>query len=726
MHTLPRRFTTLLVAAFFAVSFATAHAVIDGLDDTDIPAATDKQSRTIKLLMHLIDKSHYHKRALNDEFSEKVLDTFIERLDPGRNVFLQTDIAQFKVARYQFDDFIRNGTLAPVFHIFKIMRMRMEERVEFALARLDKPFDFARDETYLFDRSDAGWASNVDALNDLWRKRIKNDILNLRLAGKDEADIRDTLQRRYTHMARRTRQFTGNDVFEIFANAYTTTIEPYTGYFSPRSRENFDIQMRLSLEGIGAILQMENEYTQVRRIIPGGPADLGRELKAEDRIIGVAQGDDKMVDIIGWRIDDVVKLIRGPKASIVRLEVLPGEDLDGQSKIIAIKRDKINLEDQAAKKRLLRVDTPQGETTIGVIDLPSFYVDFDGQRKQLPDYRSTTRDVRKLIGEFAPDKIDGLVIDLRGNGGGSLVEAISLAGLFIDQGPVVQVRDARGRVKIERDPDPTLVYDGPLAVLVDRYSASASEIFAGAVQDYRRGVIIGEPTFGKGTVQHLVDLERYARNDGNIGQLKITTAQFFRVSGDSTQYRGVVPDIAWATNTVDDDPFGERAHDNAIPWRRINATPFRRFRQPLQPAVFEQMRKLHAARVEASAEFEYAIAAEEMNAESRRKKRTSLNEAVRKKERENRDAKRLELENRMRAALGRDEVESVAALDLELEEKTKAGEADRIAQEPDVYLREGGHVLSDYLHALKSPAARGAFAENPNGQSGESSGLSNF
>ncbi len=687
-----------------ALAFATpllVHGTIAGLEDTEKPVANAEQSRTLKLIHYLIGKTHYRQVPLDDAFSDTVFELYMERLDPSRNTFLQSDIDQFETLRYQFDDFIRTGALQPSFLMFEILRTRVEQRVEYALARLDDPFNFTIDETYLFDREDAQWAASTRELDDLWRKRIKNDIINLRLADKDEADLFDTLKQRYTHMARRIRQFNSEDVFAIFVNAYINAIEPHTSYFSPRASENFQIQMSLSLEGIGAVLQTDNEYTQIRRIIPGGPADLGRELKAEDRIIGVAQGDQEIVDVIGWRLDDVVELIRGPKASIVRLEILPGgDDPDSQPRVISLQRDKINLEEQAAKKRTLEIETGDGKSTIGIIDLPSFYVDFDGQKANLPDYRSTTRDVRKLLGEFNPGEIDGLVIDLRDNGGGSLVEAIALTGLFIEQGPVVQVRDARGRVKIDRDPDPKIIYDGPLAVLVDRYSASASEIFAGAIQDYRRGIIIGEPTFGKGTVQHLVDLNRYAKTDHSLGRLKVTIAQFFRINGDSTQHRGVIPDVLWPT--ADNDDSGERALENAIPWRQINRAAFRHFRDQPPATVLAHVLRQHESRVRMDPEFQYFMEVKAMNDERRQNKFVSINQTTRELERTERDAQLLELENRKRHALGEEEVASVELLDQENEERSVD---DANEQELDAFVREGSHILSDYLQALEFPNA---------------------
>ena len=690
-----------LLAGVALVAIPPGHAAIAELETTEAPQPKAKQARTIKLINHLITNSHYRKRSLDDSFSETVLEAYLDRLDPTRSLFVRSDIDQFEKLRHSFDDYIRDGNLQPAFVIFNVLRIRIDQRVEYALARLDQPFDFTLDEHYLFDREEASWADDMQQLDELWRKRIKNDILSLRLTeGGDQADILDTLKQRYTHLARRTRQFKSEDVFQTFVNAYINSIEPHTSYFSPRASENFNINMRLSLEGIGAVLQTDNEYTKVRRVLPGGPADLAGELKAEDRIIGVAQGEEEIIDVIGWRLGDVVELIRGPTASIVRLEILPGgTEPDSHTRVISIQRDKINLEDQAAKKRILDIETQQGKSTIGVIDLPSFYVDFSGQKNNLPDYRSTTRDVRKLLGEFQSQGIDGLVIDLRGNGGGSLGEAVSLTGLFIAKGPVVQVRKTDGQVVVNRDPDPKIVYDGPLAVLVDRYSASASEIFAGAIQDYRRGLIIGEPTFGKGTVQNLVSLNRFVEDEGDLGQLKITIAQFFRINGDSTQHRGVIPDISWPT-TGNGDSSGERAYENAIPWRQINSAAFRYFQDMPEAAVFDSVRGLHQQRIRQNPEFQFFMDVEKINEQSRNRKVITLNETTREREREQRNNQRLELENDMRQALGRTVVESMEMLEQEREQQFKDAEEDRNAQEPDAYLLESGSILNDYLYSL--------------------------
>ncbi len=670
-------------------------AEIAALEDTDIPVSNEKQQRTLKLINYLIDKSHYRSVELDDAFSERVLDSYLEQLDPGRSYFMAADIEQFSRLRFQFDDFIRQGSLKPAFAIFSIFRTRVDQRVEYALERLGEPFDFSIHEEHVLDREDLPWAVDGDEMDEIWRKRIKNDILSLRLTGKSEDEILQTLDRRYTHIARRTRQFKSDDIFQTFTNAYVNSIEPHTSYFSPRATENFKINMRLSLEGIGAVLQTDNEYTRVRRVVPGGPADLDGELKAEDRIVGVGQGDEDMVDVIGWRLDDVVGLIRGPKNSTVRLEVLPGESgPHGETEIISIVRDEIRLEEQAARKRILEVDSEGSGARIGLIQLPSFYVDFDAMHSGDPQYRSTTRDVRHLLEEFRRDDIDGLVIDLRGNGGGALSEAIALTGLFIRQGPVVQVENSGGKIQVDRDPDPEIVYKGPLAVLVDGYSASASEIFAGAIQDYHRGIIIGEPTFGKGTVQNLINLNRFSNSSDDLGQLKVTIAQFFRVNGDSTQYRGVTPDLEWTTAETE---FGERAYENAIPWRHIREALYVPFDHTngSSEMVLGMLRERHLERIEHDPEFAYHSEISRINQEQRDTKSVSLHEAIRQEDLRLLEDRRLDLENRKRTALGKQPFEDVDALEkFDLAEQRRP-ESER---EPDIFLRESVRILSDYIY----------------------------
>lgn len=683
------------VTALYTLSVPDVRAEMAVLGETAVPSSNAKQQRTLKLINYLIDKSHYRTVNLDDTFSAEVLEAYLDQLDPSKSFFLQSDIDQFSRLQTEFDDFIREGTLKPAFAIFSIFRTRVEQRIEFALDRLTMDFDFTLEEAYQLDREEAKWAKDTVELDDLWRKRIKNDILSLRLAGKEEKEIWTTLDRRYTHIARRTRQFKSEDVFQTFVNAYVNSIEPHTSYFSPRESENFKINMRLSLEGIGAVLQTDNEYTLVRRIVPGGPADMGGILKAEDRILGVGQGSSDIVDVIGWRLDDVVELIRGPKASVVRLEILPGESgLESDTEIIEIVRDEIRLEEQAARKKTLDITTENSKARIGLIELPSFYVDFDGMHSGDSDYKSTTRDVRKLLLEFKSEGIDGLVIDLRGNGGGALTEAIALTGLFIPQGPVVQVENSGGNVQIDRDPDPEIIYEGPLVVLVDGYSASASEIFAGAIQDYRRGFIIGEPTFGKGTVQNLVNLNRFARNDGNLGQLKVTIAQFFRINGDSTQFRGVTPDLIWPTSDPESE-IGERSYDNAIPWRKITKAKFEQFQSGLSEDILESARAQHVERIKNNPEFRYYMEVSDINRERREIKTVTLNEVARRSERGVRDQERLDLENRKRAAIGEEIFADIDALEEFDKAEQKRTESD---QQPDPFVLESARILGDIIH----------------------------
>jgi len=456
----------------------------------------------------------------------------------------------------------------------------VEQRIEYAEALLESTteFDFTVDESYGFDRSEAAWAAENAELDEIWRKRIKNDWLGLKLAEREVDDIRGTLIKRYGMIRKRVSEFNGSDVFQFFMNAFATSIEPHSSYMSPRLAENFEISMKLSLDGIGALLSSDGEYVEIQEVVKGGPADLDGRLKAGDRIIGVAQGDEAVVDVVGWRLDDVVDLIRGERETRVQLEILPAETgLKGPAAMLELVRNEVKLEEQAAKASIEEIETDAGVRRIGVIKVPVFYVDFRGRARNEPNYRSSTRDVRRLINELRSAEIDGLLIDLRGNGGGALVEATTMTGLFIDEGPVVQVRDARGRVTIETDNEPGMAWDGPLAVLVNRSSASASEIFAAAIQDYGRGIILGEPTFGKGTVQNLFNLDNYVTDkDKQLGQLKLTMAKFFRINGGSTQERGVEPDIR-LPSYGDPSDYGESSLDYAMPWSSIDSLEF----QPL-------------------------------------------------------------------------------------------------------------------------------------------------
>jgi carboxyl-terminal processing protease len=536
------------------------------------------QTKSAVVINKVLERFHYRKVTLDNAFAQGVLDSYLDALDPSRSFFLARDVERFKGGARRLEEGLRRGELDLAFDVFRVYRMRVDERVIYAESVLKGPFDFDLDESYRLDSPDAPWAKDSAELDEIWRGRVKNDFLTLRMTGKSDAEIRERLSERYQGLVRRTHQFDGNDVFQTFMNAYTQTLEPHTSYMSPSTSENFDISMKLSLEGIGAVLRADNDYTVIQSTVPGGPARESGQVQTGDRIVGVAQGPDGAIeDVVGWRLQDVVDKIRGPKGSVVRLQLLPkSAATNGGVREVAIVRNEIKLEDQAAKGIVLDNMSNAPGIRIGVIEIPAFYRDFQAEGSGDQNFRSTTRDVRQLIDDLVLKGVDGILIDLRGNGGGSLAEATSLTGLFIDTGPVVQVKDAFGKIEVETDPEPGLAYRGPLAVLVDRDSASASEIFAGAIQDYGRGLVIGEPTFGKGTVQTLIDLNRYVPGEqNNLGRLRLTMAEFFRISGGSTQLRGVEPDIRFPTAEFMVD-HGERSLDNALPWTRIRPADYKK------------------------------------------------------------------------------------------------------------------------------------------------------
>ncbi len=601
---------------------------------------TTDQAEAAIWAMRFLSRFHYKPMPLDDAMSEKIFKGFLDSLDGDHLFFTQADVDKFAAAKDKLDDAVFERDLSAPFAMFNLYQQRVAERLDYSRELLAKPFDFNKDESYEYDREKAPWVKDTAELDDLWRKRVKNDWLRLKLAGKPAKDIKETLDKRYSNYLDRIRQLNSEDVFQTFMNAYATAIEPHTNYLSPRASENFDIAMRLSLEGIGAVLQRLDEYTAIREIIPGGPAAISGKLSAGDRIVGVGQGDSgPITDVIGWRLDDVVDKIRGAKGTVVRLEILPDSaGPDGKHEMLTLTRNKVSVEESAAKKSV--IDVKNGDTTrrIGVITLPSFYQDFDARRRGDADYKSATRDVEKLLGELREEKVDGVVVDLRNNGGGSLDEATDLTGLFIDKGPVVQIRDASGRVEEKSDVRAGTAWSGPLAVLVNRASASASEIFAAAIQDYGRGVIIGEPTFGKGTVQNLLNMDDMARNEKpTYGDLKMTVQQFFRINGGSTQLRGVTPEISFPL-TVASDEFGESSYDNALPWTSISKADYKPVAD-LTP-VIPMLLARHESRAEKDAEWKN-LEAEITDAKRIRAEKTlSLNEAVRIKERDDQEAKR--------------------------------------------------------------------------------------
>ncbi len=650
---------------------------------------TREQRQATLITLKVIGKHHYKRPHLDDAMSGAILQRYLDMLDPNRSFFTAKDVTRFEKYENLLDDALIRADLTPAFEIFKLFRLRVDERIAFALGQLDKKFDFTRDEQYRFDRSEAKLPEDQKAQDELWRKRVKNDILALHLIMKDEKEIKEALRKRYEGIRRRTHQLASEDVFQSFLNSYTLSLEPHTAYMSPRVSENFDISIRLSRQGIGAVLRTDNEYTFVQRVIPGGPASQSNKLHAGDRIVGVGQEKDReIVDVIGWRLQDVIELIRGPEDSIVRLSILP--EGDGPTSVVTLIRNKIKLEDQAAKKSIIQGLDGMGSLRIGVIELPAFYRDFRGHSRGDKDYRSATRDVRQLLGELKEERVNGIVIDLRQNGGGSLIEATELTGLFIPEGPVVQIKNASGKIEIEQDPDPALVYDGPLALLVDSRSASATEIFASAIQDYRRGIIIGEPTFGMGTVQTLVDLNRYVKNGNNkLGRLRLTMAQFFRVNGSSPQLKGVVPDIIYPSASSSSE-LGERSLKNALPWARIDAADYK----PSKLGNIAIYREQHDQRIANDPGFRYLTEKAQMLQEIRDLDVVTLKESQRKLEWDTREKRRREIKNRYRLAIG---LSPLSEKHSKGKTKDGANELEDVDHINKIMLNEAAQILADYI-----------------------------
>ncbi len=638
-----------IAALAFAISSQFAYAQPDKSPVVALKPVAE-QTQAALWASRVLSRYHYKATPLDDAMSEKIFDRYFKSLDAEKLFFIQADIDQFAPVRAKLDDAITSENLTVPFAMYALYQQRFSERIAYARELLKTKFDFASDESYQYDREKAAWPKTEDEARDLWRKRVKNDWLRLKLAGKDDKGIRETLDKRYENYQSRVKKLNNEDVFQMFMNAYAMSIEPHTNYLGPRSAENFDIAMRLSLEGIGAVLQTRDEYTVVREVVAGSPAMLSGKIKVGDRIVGVGQGESgAMTEVLGWRIDDVVPLVRGAKDSVVRLDILPADaGPDAKHALVQLVRKKISMEEQAAKKSIIEVKDGGVKRRVGVIALPTFYQDFEARRKGDKDFKSATRDVARLLAELKKDKVDNVLIDLRNNGGGSLNEAVELTGLFIDKGPVVQQRNAEGKVEIESDTNAGVAWDGPVGVLINRGSASASEIFAAAIQDYGRGLIIGEPSFGKGTVQTLINLDRFAQGDKvHYGELKMTVAQFFRINGGTTQLRGVTPDIKLPV-TADGENFGESSYDNALPWTSIKPAVF-------VPAgdlkeIVGPLQKRHDSRVAKDKDFQYL---EEDLAEFRKIRKEnaiSLNEAVRRKERDTQEARAKLRESRLIAS----------------------------------------------------------------------------
>jgi carboxyl-terminal processing protease len=677
-------FLFTVTAGIFAQNVNDVISKDHSIDTNKVILPDETYNRLGQIIIQFLNVYHYKKVQLNDSLSQSIFNDYISDLDNNKLYFLQSDIDGFEKNKSKFYTFLKEGNLKPAFEVFNTFKVRVNERMKNIDKLLKQNFDFTVNESFTPNREKANWAKTPEELDELWRLRIKNDELNMILSGKDVKNVPDVLVKRYHNFHKIILQYDSEDVFSLFINSFTQTYDPHTDYLSPAASDNFNISMKLSLEGIGASLKQDNDYTVVASVIAGGPAAKSGLVKEEDKIVGVAQAEDgEMVDVVGWRLDETIKLIRGKKGTLVRLQIIHAKDgpSDPPHEIKLI-RDEIKLEEQAAKDEILNIEEAGTNFKLGVIKLPSFYADFDAQRLGRQDYKSTTRDVREILNKFNKEKVDGVIIDLRNNGGGSLQEAISLTGLFIKEGPVVQVKNSSNMVEVDKDPDPNIVYDGPMAVIINRFSASASEIFAAAIQDYGRGLILGSNTWGKGTVQNMIDLNRSMMvANKKLGQLKLTIAKFYRINGSSTQRLGVKPDISFPS-PYSSSEFGESEKSSALPWDQIQSAQFNRYSDLSK--IIPDLEKKHAERTKTDPEYQYAM--DEVNEFNENHDRTmiSLNELVRREEKEQADTKRKKRDEELAKSLG-----------IKIEEK-KEVEADT-TKAKDYELKESGRILADLI-----------------------------
>ncbi|XZQ02983.1 carboxy terminal-processing peptidase [Pedobacter sp. MW01-1-1] len=672
---LKRIFFVIFTAAVLACHASPKEQpIVDGV--TNIKP-DEQQQLVIREVVNLIESYNYKKIQINDSISSLILDKYIKSLDQGRNYFLASDIKEFEKYRYTLDDDFKNGDLSAPFYIYNVYAKRLNEYFTYSLGQIKTKFDFTKDESYVYDREKLPWAASITTLNDTWKKRVKYELVNLNLTGTAESKNIVTLEKRYKDLQSQTQKTNNQDVFQILMDSFTESIDPHTNYFNPTNTVAFNEEMARSFEGIGARLQLENEVVKISEIIAGGPAFKDKQLSAGDRIIAVAQGNDDFVDVVGWRLDKTVSKIKGPAGTKVRLKVIPvGKEMSTKPVIVELTREKIILQDQSASKKVKTIKSNGKTYKIGVIALPAFYADFKAANAGDKNYKSTTRDVKLLIDTLKnQDKVDAIVMDLRGNGGGSLVEAINLTGLFIDKGPVVQVKDLRNKIEVDEDENAGVAWDGPVGVIVDRLSASASEIFSGAIQDYGRGIIMGSQTYGKGTVQSSIDLNKLINpsilqklasvitknktvgtspsetnpEDINLGQINLTMAKFYRVAGSSTQHKGVIPDIVFPS-IYPMDKIGEDTEPSALPWDIIPSSNYK----PVADlkAVKAVLTKNSEQRVSGSLDFKYLK--ENMAELKKRDNETSvtLNEVKLKAERDTQEAKSLAKQNELRALRG--------------------------------------------------------------------------
>lgn len=689
----------LVILAF--VSFTNAFALQSSTQEF---APSQRQAQTAQLATNILKRFPYQALNFDAAMSERIFDRYIKALDPDKSIFLQSDIDRFAAVRPVLGEEIEQGKLAAPFDIFKVYEQRVTERLAFARELLKEGFDFTSDDSFQFNRENAPRPATDEEARELWRKRVKNEWLQLKLAGKEDSAIRETIDKRYAKLLQRTGKYKSDDVFHAFMDALATSVDPHTDYFGPAESANFDIAMKLSLVGIGAVLQDKDEYTTIRELVAGGPAALSAKLKVGDRIVGVGQGSDgPIVDVVGMRLDEVVELIRGPKDSTVRLNVLPVDaGPDGKQEMITLVRNTISLEQQAAKKSVIVAETEAGKRKVGVISIPTFYQDFEGRRRGDGEFRSATRDVIRLLVELKKEGVDSVLVDLRNNGGGSLEEAVALTGLFTGTGPVVQERNAQGQVKVDTSTIARPLWDGPMGVLINRGSASASEIFAAAIQDYGRGVIIGEPSFGKGTVQTIIDLDQIVQNEKpELGELKLTIAQFFRINGGTTQLRGVTPDVAFPA-VSDLDRFGEASYDNALPATQIRPATYTLAGRVA--SVIPTLKKRHASRIARDKRFQYLLEDIAELKARRAASEISLNEAERVKERDLREAKLKAREMEEAKGGSKSMVRAAGKRDASLPKKAQSanepGDGTPRKDQVDVWLLEATRIVADEADLL--------------------------
>lgn len=677
-----------------------------------------QQSVVCQYVASLISDANYKKVSLNDSISQVVYSRYIKALDENHNYLLASDIKDFDKFKNVLDDDLKSGELADVFYMFNVYQKRYNDRIKYSIAQLDKTYNFNTNERFTYDRDSLPYAASETAMNTIWNERVKYDLLNLKLASADMAKNKATLKKRYESLLSQSNKLNNQDVFQLFMDAFTNAIDPHTNYFIPSLAANFNIEMSRSLEGIGATLLTENEYVTIKTIVPGGPADKSKQINPEDRIVGVAQGKNgEFQNVIGWRIENAIALIRGTKGTIVRLEILPKGSITSKPKVVEMVREKIILKDQSAKKEIRTYNSNGKIVKIGIISVPAFYIDYNDYKAGNPNYKSTTRDVRLILDTLKRENVDGVVMDLRENGGGSLMEAIDLSGLFIKTGPVVQVRDTKNQVEVDNDDDPAVAYSGPMAIMVDRFSASASEIFAGAMQDYGRALIIGTQTYGKGTVQNAIDLDRVIKpsvremlakisgkddktvstgSQSKFGQLNLTIAKFYRISGNSTQHKGVIPDIKFPS-VIPLDKYGEDTEPSALPFDIIAKSDYTRVGD--FTAVIPQLEKLYHQREMTEPSFKYLNEDIADFARHQNEKSVTLNEQELKKQRDSDEAKSFERDNLRRVALGL--------------KPLKKGEPKPKNEDLDFLKMEAGQILTDYINLgskytnVSSPSAPG-------------------